>query len=311
MTNLQTSIHLRHFLEIEALDKPGIEYLFQRSEYFLENCLNKNTSLHRLEDKIIVNLFFEPSTRTLHSFEIAAKKLGAIVINPDMSRLSLLKGESLIDTVNTFEAMGASALIVRHSDNHKPHFLASELLGQTAVINAGDGTHQHPTQGLLDLLTIHQHKGQFEDLTVAIVGDVAHSRVARSLVKGLKIMGTSDIRIVAPLVFVPEDIDQWGVTVFSELTEGIRNADVVMMLRIQRERLGSQQVPTPAAYFNEFGLTYERLESAKSDVIVMHPGPINRGIEIESSVADGSQSVILQQVRNGVAMRMALLDSML
>lgn len=299
---------LHHLLDIESLNKETIEYLLDSAQRFLDNYVIPNQTLTKLSGKLIVNLFFEPSTRTRHSFEIAAKRLGAITLTPDTNRLSVLKGEILIDTIHTFESMGTQVFIVRHPDNHKPHFIASELVGNSSVINAGDGTHQHPTQALLDLLTIKQHKPNLPSLAVAIVGDIEHSRVARSVVLGLKTLGVSKINLIAPDGFMPMDIDQWGVEAYPQLIDGLKDVDVVMALRIQKERIEETILPNLQQYFTEFGLTEEKLKVAKPDVIVMHPGPINRGVEIASNVADGPHSVILQQVQNGVAMRMAVLD---
>lgn len=302
---------LHHLISIDNLDKNTIEYLLDRAEYFLnidQKTLIKNPPL---SGKIVVNLFFEPSTRTLNSFVIAAERLGATVISPDVHKSSTQKGESLIDTVHTFEAMGISYLVIRHSENNTAEFVASKLIGQTCLINAGDGSNQHPTQALLDLFTIRRHKKNFESLRVCIVGDVAHSRVARSLILGLRKMNTGEIRIAAPKQFIPEDAEKLGVKVYHSLPEGLDHADVIVALRIQKERIVDTKIPDPKKFFKEYGLTPENIVNAKSDAIVMHPGPIMRGIEIDSAVADGKQSVILEQVRNGVAVRMAILDTLL
>ena len=227
-----------------------------------------------------------------------------------MKTSSTVKGESLLDTIHNFEALGTDIFVIRHADNNTAHFVSSELLSTASVINAGDGDNQHPTQGLLDLLTIHQYKPDFTELSLAIVGDIAHSRVARSLIAGLQIMGTTDIRLIAPESLVPDDAAQLGVRISHSLKDGLRDTDVVMALRIQKERMQEAFIPNPDKFFNEFGLTEKTIRYAKPDAIVMHPGPMNRGVEIESSVADGKQSVILQQVRNGIAMRMAIFDSL-
>jgi aspartate carbamoyltransferase catalytic subunit len=303
----------RHLLGMETLTQEMIETLFKRANYFLEDCIDKNTVSDRMQGHIVVNLFFEPSTRTCNSFEIAAKRLGAMVLSPDMKNSATVKGESLIDTIHTFEMLGASVFVIRHDNNHTAQFIAGELLGQASVINAGDGTHQHPTQALLDLFTISQHKKNFNALSVAIVGDIAHSRVARSLIIGLKTMGCKDIRLIGPEALISLETEEHipdAVKIFHSMDEGLKNVDVVMPLRIQKERMQQAEIPDTHQYFTEFGLTRERLSLANTSAIVMHPGPMNRNIEIESSVADGPQSVILQQVHNGVAMRMAVMDAM-
>lgn len=299
---------LQNLLEITALSQQDILAIFERADQFLKNNVELSTVTNCLQGKILVNLFFEPSTRTRNSFTIAAQRLGAMVINPNMAYSAAIKGESLIDTIHTFEAMGANIFVVRHAQNNMPHFIASETSPNTAVINAGDGTNQHPTQALLDLFTIKQFKTDFENLKIAIVGDVAHSRVARSLIQGLQIMGAEDIRVIAPKSFVPEDADALGITVFSTVKTGLQDVDVVVTLRMQTERMQPDDVPEHTQFFKAYGLTSQRLAFAKPDAIVMHPGPINRGVEIETDVANGPQSVILQQVRNGIAIRMAVIN---
>lgn len=304
------TIQLPHLLGIRDLDKNTITYLLDRAEYFLENTIAKNGVLDTLRGKVIANLFFENSTRTRNSFEIAEHRLGAIVLSPDMKQSSTAKGELLIDTVRNLEAMGVALLVIRHSNNHLAQFLAMELHERVAVINAGDGHNEHPTQALLDLLTIRQHFPDFSKLIVAIAGDVAHSRVARSLVLALELMGVATIRIIAPKNFQPkEEPDFKNCYVFDQMDAGLKDADVVYMLRIQKERMLEAEYPKDELYFKEFGLTEARLKIAKSSAIVMHPGPMNRGIEIESSVADGPQSVILQQTKNSVAVRMAVIEA--
>lgn len=301
---------LHHFLGLRALDKQTVTYLLDRAEYFLKDVVEKNAVLATLKGKVIANLFFETSTRTRNSFEIAEHRLGAMVLSPDMKQSSTAKGELLIDTIRNLEAMGVALLVIRHSNNHLAQFLAMELQTNISVINAGDGHNEHPTQALLDLLTIRQHFGDFAGLTVAIAGDVSHSRVARSLVIGLQLMGVTKIRIIAPENFAPrEDADFAQCAFFTEMNAGLDNADVVYMLRIQKERMAATEYPKDELYFQEYGLTQARLMRAKPTAIVMHPGPMNRGIEIESSVADGPQSVILQQTRNSVAVRMAVVEA--
>ncbi len=302
---------LRHLVDMDSLDLETITYLFDSAEQFLSSCLEKDAVLKTLVGKIVTNLFFESSTRSRNSFFIAAKRLGAIVVNPDMSTLATAKGESLIDTVHSFEAMGTSLFVIRHSDNNTAAFIAAELSTNASVINAGDGDNQHPTQALLDLFTIHRHKPNFSELKVAIIGDILHSRVARSLIEGLKIMGVAGIRLIAPEALVPTDAEQLGVDVFHTMEEGLQDIDVVVALRIQKERMQEALMPDPDKFYQHYGLTPTTLAFAKPDAIVMHPGPINRGVEIDSSVADGPQSVILEQVLNGVAMRMAIMDCLL
>lgn len=302
---------MHHLLTMQSLDQKKITYLLDRAEYFLKTAVAKQEVLDTLRGKVIVNLFFEPSTRTRNSFEIASHRLGAIVLSPDMKQSSTTKGELLIDTIRNLEAMGASLLVIRHPDNHLAHFLSTELKAQVAVVNAGDGSNEHPTQTLLDLMTIRQHFKTFSELTVAIVGDVAHSRVARSLIIGLHLMGVGKIRVIAPDYFTPADGELGNVEISHSMETGLADVDIVYMLRIQKERMNPEQHPKDDHYFKKFGLTEERLLLAKPSAIVMHPGPMNRGIEIESSVADGSQSVILQQTQNSVAVRMAVLETLL
>ncbi|HLB55834.1 MAG TPA: aspartate carbamoyltransferase catalytic subunit [Coxiellaceae bacterium] len=302
---------LHHLLTMQSLDREKIIYLLDRAEFFLKTVIAKQDVLTTLRGKVIVNLFFEPSTRSRNSFEIAAHRLGAIALSPDMKQSSTIKGELLIDTIRNLEAMGASLLIIRHPDNHLAQFLAAEVKTEIAVVNAGDGSNEHPTQTLLDLMTIRQHYSDFSKLTVAILGDVMHSRVAHSLIIGLRMMGVERIRIIAPEYFTPPTTELAHVDVFHSMDAGLRDADVVYALRIQKERMPAEVRPKDDQYFKHFGLTVERLAYAKPNAIVMHPGPMNRGIEIESSVADGPQSVILQQTQNSVAVRMAVLETLL
>lgn len=301
---------LHHLLKIQSLDKPTIFYLIKRCQHFLET--DPKTLLNKapLETKIMANLFFEPSNRTQNSFEIAANRLGAIVLNPNVLSLAKQKGESLTDIARTLEAMGASILVLRHPDNFAAELVANHIGNNTSVINAGDGTNQHPTQSLLDLFTIYKHKKSFENLRVCIVGDIAHSRVARSFIQSLKIVGVNDIRLAAPEYFIPAEAKDWNVSIFNTLTEGLEDADVVMTLRIQKERIQQNVTINEKKFIRDFGLNEKNVAYAKSDAIIMHPGPINRGIEIDSGVADGAQSTIFEQVRNGVAMRMAVLDTL-
>ena len=294
-----------HLLTMRSLTHNHIEKLIQRANYFLTQGIEKNTMFDTLKGCVVVNLFFEPSTRTRISFEIAAKRLGAIVLNPNFKTLSLNKGESLFDTIKTLEAMGVCFFIVRHAENKKPEWIAKQL-SSGIIINAGDGNHQHPTQALIDLMTINQHKPHWNKLCVTIVGDIYHSRVANSLIDGLLTMGVSEIRLAGPLSFLPNNVSNDAIKKFTELKPSLLNCDAIVALRLQKER-HKNSVDTDA-FRQTFGLTPEILSSAKSDAIIMHPGPINREIEITSIVVDNQQSVILQQVRNGVAMRMAVLE---
>lgn len=302
---------LHHLLSMQSLDQQKITYLLDRAEVFLKTVIAKQDVLTTLRGKVVVNLFFEPSTRSRNSFEIAAHRLGAIVLSPNMQQSSTIKGELLIDTIHNLEAMGAALLVIRHPDNHLAQFLSAELKTEIAVVNAGDGSNEHPTQTLLDLMTIRQHVKDFSKLTVAIVGDVSHSRVARSLIMGLRMMGVERIRVIAPDYFTPDHAELAHVDVFHAMDVGLRDVDIIYTLRIQKERMSTEQRPKDDQYFKQFGLTVERLALAKPGAMVMHPGPMNRGIEIESSVADGSQSVILQQTQNSVAVRMAVLETLL
>jgi aspartate carbamoyltransferase catalytic subunit len=260
-----------------------------------------------LRGKTVVNLFFEPSTRTRTTFELAAKRLSADVLNLNIDSSSTSKGESLQDTLHTLEAMHCDMFVIRHANSGAAHFIATQVAPHVRVINSGDGRHAHPTQALLDMFTIRRHKPDFRRLRVAIVGDVAHSRVARSEIHALRALDVAEIRVVGPRTLIPAGIESMGVRVFNDLEAGIRDADVIVMLRLQRERMRSALLPGEKEYFNCFGLTAARLRAAAADAIVMHPGPINRGVEIDSEVADGGRSVILQQVSHGIWVRMAIM----
>ncbi|MEG2630657.1 MAG: aspartate carbamoyltransferase catalytic subunit, partial [Comamonas sp.] len=253
-------------------------------------------------------LFFENSTRTRTTFEIAAKRLSADVFNLDIARSSASKGESLLDTIANLSAMAADIFVVRHGESGAPYLVAQHVAPHVHVVNAGDGRHAHPTQGLLDMYTIRHYKKDFSNLRVAIVGDVLHSRVARSDIHALTTLGAAEVRVVGPRTLVPSDLSLMGVRVFHTLEEGIRDADVIIMLRLQNERMTGALLPSSQEYFKAFGLTAEKLRLAKPDAIVMHPGPINRGVEIDSEVVDGPQAVILSQVSFGIAVRMAVMS---
>jgi aspartate carbamoyltransferase catalytic subunit len=299
---------LKHFLTIEGLGSNILNQILDTAESFA----GVNTSVKKvpiLRGKTIVNLFFEPSTRTRTTFELAAKRLSADVLNMNISVSATSKGETLLDTLRNLEAMHADMFVVRHADSGTAHFIANHVSPHVRVLNAGDGQHAHPTQAMLDMFTIRRKKGaDFGKLRVAIVGDILHSRVARSQIHALNTLNTGEVRVVGPKTLIPKDIEAMGVTVFHDMQQGIQDADVVIMLRLQKERMQGGLLPSEQEYFELYGLTEERLRGAKSDAIVMHPGPINRGVEIESSVADGPQSVILDQVTYGIAVRMAVMS---
>jgi aspartate carbamoyltransferase catalytic subunit len=297
----------RHLLGIEGLSRDDISGLLDLAEEFVE--LNRQVEKKRtsLRGRTQINLFFEASTRTQSSFELAGKRLGADVMNMSTSSSSMRKGETLIDTAITLNAMHPDILVVRHHASGAVELLASKL--DCSVINAGDGSHEHPTQALLDAATIRRNKGRIEGLTVAICGDILHSRVARSDIMLFNTMGAR-VRVVAPSTLLPPGIERFGVKVARDMREGLSGADIVMMLRLQRERMNGSYVPSVSEYFNYWGLDEKKLAYAKPDAIVMHPGPMNRGVEIDSIVADGAQSLIREQVEMGVAVRMAVLEAL-
>jgi aspartate carbamoyltransferase catalytic subunit len=260
-----------------------------------------------LRGKTVCNLFFENSTRTRTTFEIAAKRLSADVISLNVNTSSQSKGETILDTVDNLIAMHADMFVVRHSQSGAAHFIAKHVPNHIHVINAGDGRHSHPTQGLLDMYTIRKYKPDLHNLRVAIVGDVLHSRVARSEIHALTTLGVPEVRVIAPKTLLPAHVEKLGVHVFHDMKVGLKDVDVVMMLRLQNERMNGAMLPSAQEYFKTYGLTQDKLNLAKSDAIVLHPGPMNRGVEIDSSVADGAQSVILPQVTYGIAIRMAVM----
>jgi aspartate carbamoyltransferase catalytic subunit len=294
----------KDLLTIAALTAEEIRLILTTAESLKEVGGRDIKKVPALRGKTVVNLFFEPSTRTRTSFELAAKRLSADVINFSPSTSSIVKGETLIDTARNIESMQADIIVLRHSSPGAAENLARSV--RSSVINAGDGWHEHPTQALLDVFTINEKKGRVEGLTVVIVGDVAHSRVARSNILALTKLGAA-VRVVAPPTMLPLAIEQFGVTVFYRLDEALIGADVIIMLRLQRERLGQALLPSIREYAKLFCLTPERLKLAKPEAIVMHPGPLNRGVEISPSVADSAAAVILDQVTNGVSVRMALM----
>ncbi|MGE0082173.1 MAG: aspartate carbamoyltransferase catalytic subunit [Thiohalomonadaceae bacterium] len=311
--DLQLDAHgrLRHFLSIEGLRRAHLEEILNLAESFIGVGEQQVKKVPLLRGKTIVNLFFENSTRTRTTFELAAKRLSADVLNMNIATSATSKGESLLDMLRNLEAMHCDMFVVRHADSGAAHFIARHVAPHISVINAGDGRHAHPTQAMLDMFTIRRRKGAFHNLKVAIVGDVLHSRVARSQIHALSLLGTPEIRVIGPRTLVPRDLTNLGVHVFHDMAAGLAGVDVVIMLRLQRERMQGAYLPTEGEYFDLFGLTPEKLAHAKPDVIVMHPGPINRGVEIASEVADGPHSVILEQVTNGIAVRMAVMSLVL
>jgi len=298
----------RHLLGINGLSEPDIAFLLDRADAAVELSRQREKKTSSLRGLTQINLFFEASTRTQASFELAGKRLGADVMNMSVGNSSVKKGETLIDTAMTLNAMHPDILVVRHSAAGACALLARKV--DCAVINAGDGAHEHPTQALLDALTIRREKGRIAGLTVAVCGDVLHSRVARSNIILLNIMGAR-VRVVAPSTLLPAGIEHMGVEVFHSMEEGLRDADVVMMLRLQRERMRGSFVPSIREYFHYFGLDAQKLAYAREGALVMHPGPMNRGVEIASQIADGPQSVIEEQVEMGVAVRMAVMEALM
>lgn len=304
---LDTHGRLRHFLSVEGLRRPLLDEILGLAESFISVGGQQVKKVPLLRGKTVVNLFFESSTRTRTTFELAAKRLSADVLNVNISTSATSKGESLLDMLHNLESMQCDMFVVRHADSGAAHFIARHVAPHVSVINAGDGRHAHPTQAMLDMFTIRRHKGAFHNLKVAVVGDILHSRVARSQIHALSILGTPEIRVIGPKTLVPRDIGAMGVHVYHNLAAGLEGVDVIIMLRLQRERMQGAFLPTEQEYFELFGLTREKLACARPDAIVMHPGPINRGVEIASEVADGPQSVILEQVTNGIAVRMAIM----
>ncbi|KDB54042.1 aspartate carbamoyltransferase catalytic subunit [Sphaerotilus natans] len=299
---------LIHLLSIEGLPRSVLTHILDTASTFLAVNDREVKKVPLLRGKSVFNLFFENSTRTRTTFEIAAKRLSADVINLDIAKSSASKGESLLDTIANLSAMHADMFVVRHSESGAPYLIAQHCAPHVHVVNAGDGRHAHPTQGLLDMYTIRHYKKDFTQLRVAIVGDIVHSRVARSDIHALTTLGVPEIRAVGPKTLVPGNLAEMGVQVHHDLAEGIRDADVIIMLRLQNERMSGAMLPSAGEYFKSYGLTEEKLALAAPDCIVMHPGPINRGVEIDSVVADGQHSVILPQVTFGIAVRMAVMS---
>ncbi|NHQ88236.1 aspartate carbamoyltransferase catalytic subunit [Iodobacter sp. HSC-16F04] len=298
---------LIHLLTTEGLPKRILTQILDQAAEYVENGELLNNKWQDLAGTSVFNLFFENSTRTRTTFELAAKRLSGDVSSLNIQASSTAKGETLLDTIHNLEAMGANLFVVRHSESGAAHLIAKHVKKGVAVVNAGDGRHAHPTQAMLDMFTIRHFKGDFTKLRVAIVGDVLHSRVARSQIHALSTLGCPEIRVIAPKTLLPTGIEQLGVHVYHDMAEGLKDVDVIAMLRLQNERMAGAFLPSTQEFFKYYGLTPEKLALAKPDAIVMHPGPMNRGVEIDSAVADGPQAVILPQVTFGIAVRMAVL----
>jgi aspartate carbamoyltransferase catalytic subunit len=298
---------LRHFLTVEGMSRDTLVHILDTAESFITFGEREIKKVPILRGKTVVNLFFEDSTRTRTTFEIAAKRLSADVINLNPRRMSTSKGESILDTVRNLEAMHTDLFVVRDAHSGAAYLIAQHVPSHVAIINAGDGRHAHPTQAMLDVFTIRQHKQEFGNLRVAIVGDILHSRVARSQIHALNILGVPEIRVVAPKTLLPTEVEKLGVHPYTDMRLGLEDVDIVIMLRLQLERMQGNLIASEQEYFNLYGLTEDKLSHAKPDALVMHPGPINRGLEIASEVADGPRSVILDQVTNGIAVRMSIM----
>lgn len=299
---------LRHFLSLDGLPRAMLTEILDTADSFLEVGSRSVKKVPLMRGMTVCNVFFENSTRTRTTFELAAKRLSADVITLNVSTSSTSKGETLTDTLRTLEAMAADMFVVRHADSGAAHFIAEHVSPNVAIINGGDGRHSHPTQGMLDMLAIRRHKGNVENLKVAIVGDILHSRVARSNMLALKTLGCPDIRVIAPKTLLPVGLEQYGVNVYTDINKGLKDVDVIIMLRLQRERMQGGLLPSEGEFYRLYGLSEQRLALAHPEAIVLHPGPINRGVEIDSVVADSPRSVILNQVTYGIAVRMAVLS---
>lgn len=298
---------LKHLLSIEGLPKKVLVQILDTAESFVSVAQRDVKKVPLLRGKTVCNIFFENSTRTRTTFEIAAKRLSADVINLNVNTSSQSKGEAILDTVNNLIAMHTDMFVVRHNQSGAAHLIAKHVPDNISVVNAGDGRHSHPTQGLLDVFTIRKYKPDMHNLRVALVGDVLHSRVARSEIHALTTLGVPEIRVIAPKTLLPNEVERLGVHVFHDMKAGLKDVDVVMMLRLQSERMSGAMLPSTQEFFKTYGLTPEKLALAKPDAIVMHPGPMNRGVEIDSRVADSGQAVILPQVTYGIAIRMAVM----
>ncbi len=308
---LDSNGRLRHFLTTEGLSKQHLTEILDVAESFTSVSGQSVKKVPLLRGKTIVNLFFETSTRTRTTFELAASRLSADVQSINIATSATSKGESLLDMLHNLEAMHCDMFVVRHADSGAAHFIAQHVAPHVSVINAGDGRHAHPTQAMLDMFTIRRHKQDFPSIKVAIVGDILHSRVARSQIHALNTLGVGELRIIGPKTLIPSSFSKLGAQIYHDMEKGLEGVDVVIMLRLQKERMKGALLPSESEYFARYGLTEEKLALASPDAIVMHPGPINRGVEIASSVADGPQSVILEQVSNGLAVRMAVMSMVL
>ena len=308
---LDSEGRLRHFLTIDGLKKNTLLEILDNAENFVTVGNQPVKKVPLLRGKTITNLFFEASTRTRTTFELAATRLSADVLNINISTSATSKGESLLDMLHNLEAMHVDMFVVRHNQSGAAHFIARHVAPHISVINAGDGSHAHPTQAMLDMFTIRRYKQDFTNIRVAIVGDIMHSRVARSQIHALNTLGVPEVRVIGPHTLIPKQASELGVHVYHDMETGLRDVDVVIMLRLQKERMQGALLPSESEYFSMYGLTEKKLARAKPDAIVMHPGPINRGVEIASSVADGPQSVILEQVTYGIAVRMAIMSMVL
>ncbi|NDU80141.1 MAG: aspartate carbamoyltransferase catalytic subunit [Ferrovum sp.] len=307
LPQLNTQGQLIHLLTTEELPVRVLHHILEVAQQFEPLARQNNKKVDLLAGKAVFNLFFESSTRTRTTFEIAAKRLSADVINLNIGSSSQSKGEALLDTVDNLSAMQADMFVVRHAESGAAHLIAQHVAPPIHVINAGDGRHAHPTQALLDMFTIQHYKKRFDQLSVAIVGDILHSRVARSQIHALTTLGVPDVRVIAPQTLLPQGIERLGVQVYHQLATGLKGVDVIMVLRLQNERMQGAFIPSTDEYYKFYGLTPEKLRLAHPEAIVMHPGPMNRGVEIDSVVADGPQSVILSQVTFGIAVRMAVM----
>uniref|UniRef100_UPI004047D154 aspartate carbamoyltransferase catalytic subunit n=1 Tax=Orrella sp. TaxID=1921583 RepID=UPI004047D154 len=310
MRNPQLNKHgeLTHLISTEGLSRDILQHILDTAQTFVPLAERDVKKVPLLRGKSVFNLFFENSTRTRITFEIAATRLSADVFNLNINVSSAAKGETLLDTIANLSAMQADIFVVRHESSGAPYLIARHVSPDVHVINAGDGRHAHPTQALLDMYTIRHFKKSFSNLTVAIVGDVLHSRVARSNIHALTTLGVAEVRAIAPLTLLPSGLAEMGVKTYTDMAQGLKDVDVIIMLRLQNERMRGALLPSSHEYFKHFGLTQEKLAYAKPDALVMHPGPMNRGVEIESAVADGPQSVILNQVTFGIAVRMAVMS---
>ena len=299
---------LRHFLSIEGLNHSILNEILDTAESFISVSDRTIKKVPILRGKTVANLFFEASTRTRSTFELAEQRLSADILSLNVDTSATVKGESLLDTLQNLEAMQIDMFVIRHQDSGSAHFFAQHVRPGVSVLNAGDGQHEHPTQAMLDMYTIRHYKQDFSRLRVAIVGDILHSRVARSQIHALNLLNTAEIRVIGPRTLIPVAVESLGVSVYDDLERGLADVDVVIMLRLQKERMRGALLPSEKEYFRRYGLSQERLQRAHPEAIVMHPGPANRGVEIESSVMDGNQSVILQQVSFGISVRMAVMS---